>query len=126
MMSKYKNVSLYLLLLFVVACSGNKKELKEENKVLIAKGLYSFGPEAKTFTRCEDGKEFWLADSAKTVELAYHNFGFEKPYLPVYLEVEYHYIKSDTLTASANYDSTMVVTKLLKMSKEIPKGPCAP
>lgn len=73
----------------------------------------------------EDGKEYWVADSAKTLELAYHDLGFEKPYMPVYVEVEYHFIKSDTLAASAEYDSTMVVTKLLKISKEIPAGPCA-
>ncbi len=124
-MKNYKNVSIYVLMLFVFSCTGNKKELKEEIKIQVAKGLYSFGPEAKTFIRCEDGKEFWVADSAKTVELAYHNLEFEKPYTPVYLEVEFHFIKSDTLTTSANYDSTMVVSKLIKMSKEIPKGPCA-
>lgn len=116
--------SLTIILLFAMACTSNKKELKEETKIEIAKGLYAFGPELKTFTRCEDGKEYWVADSAKTLELAYHNLGFEKPYVPVYVEVEYHYIKSDTLAASANYDSTMVVTKLLKISKEIPTGPC--
>ena len=118
--------ALFILSLLALACTGDKKETQEETKVLTAKGLYSFGPELKTFTRCEDGKEYWLADSAKTVELAYQELGFEKPYLPVYMEVEYHFIKSDTLAASANYDSTMVVTKLLKMSKDIPKGPCSP
>lgn len=117
--------ALFILSLLALACTGDKKETQEETKVLTAKGLYSFGPELKTFTRCEDGKEYWLADSAKTVELAYQELGFEKPYLPVYVEVEYHFIKSDTLAASANYDSTMVVTKLLKMSKEIPMGPCS-
>ena len=119
-----KNKIVFGILLFTVACTGNKKESKVETRIQVAKGLYSFGPEVKSFTRCEDGKEYWVADSAKTLELAYHNLGFEKPYLPVYVEVEYHYIKSDTIAASANYDSTMVVTKLLKISKEIPKGPC--
>lgn len=110
--------------LFIVACTSNKKESAELGKVQIAKGLYSFGPEIKSFIDCEDGKEYWVADSAKTLELAYQNLGFEKPYMPVYIEVEHHYIKSDTLAASANYDSTMVVTKLLKISKQIPEGPC--
>ncbi len=119
------NPILLFALLFVMACTNNNKEVKEKTEIQVAKGLYSFGPEAKTFTPCENGKEYWVADSAKTLELAYHDLGFEKPYLPVYVEVEYHFIKSDTLTASARYDSTMVVTKLLKISKEIPKGPCA-
>jgi len=123
MMFKKKTLSLCILgiLLFAIACTGNKKETKEETKFQVAKGIYSFGPEVKSFTACKGGKEYWVADSAKTLELAYHNLEFEKPYLPVYIEVEYHFIKSDTLTASANYDSTMVVTKLLKISKEIPK-----
>ncbi len=108
------------IIFFMIACTGNKKEGVAENKTLIAKGLYSFGPELKTFIDCERGNEYWVADSAKMLELAYRNLEFEKPYIPVYVEVEYHYIKSDTLAASANYDSTMVVTKLLKISKQIP------
>lgn len=124
----FKEKIIYLTVLaaicFMVACTNNKKEPKGETNVMVAKGLYSFGPELKIFTDCNRGNEYWVADSAKTLELAYHNLGFEKPYMPVYIEVEYHYIKSDTIAASANYDSTMVVTKLLKISKEIPKGSC--
>jgi len=122
-----KNRIIYFVIcavLFVVSCTSNKEEAKEE-KIKVAKGLYSFGPEVKSFSSCDGSKEYWVADSAKTLELAYHELGFEKPYVPVYVEVEFHYIKSDTLAASANYDSTMVVTKLLKISKEIPAGPCA-
>jgi len=105
------------------ACNGEKKPEPEKVNP-VAKGLYSFGPEIKSFTNCDDGRAYWVADSAKTLELAYHNLGFEKPYMPVYIEVECHYIKSDTSAVYANYDSTMVVTKLLKISKEIPEGPC--
>ncbi|RZK50882.1 MAG: hypothetical protein EOO99_00880 [Pedobacter sp.] len=109
-----------------LACtSSDKKEIRNSDKTLIGKGLYSFGPELKFFFNCEDGKEYWVADSAKSLELAYHNLGFEKPYTPVYIEVEFHYVKSDTIAESANYDSTMVVTKVLKVSKEIPEGPCS-
>lgn len=126
-MLTYKKLffSAIALLLVFTACNGTKKEDQNGKKPMIARGLYSFGPELKSFTSCEDGKEYWVADSAKTLELAYYNLGFEKPYMPVYIEVEYHYIESDTLAASANYDSTMVVTKLLKISKQIPDGPCA-
>lgn len=122
---KLRNNIVLGVLLFAMGCTGNKNETKNETKIQVAKGLYSFGPEIKSFIYCETGKEYWVADSAKTLELAYHNLEFEKPYTPVYVEVEYHYIKSDTIAASANYDSTMVVTKLLKISKDIPKGPCA-
>ena len=111
------------LIVLVTACNRNQVEdNKDTSKVL--KGLYSFGPEIKSFTDCEEGREYWVADSAKTLELAYSNFNFEKPYEPVYIEVECHMIKSDSLMVSADFDSTMVVTKVLKITKEIPDGPC--
>lgn len=118
--------SILLFFLFVAmtsACNQKSEEEKKSNTKLI-KGLYSFGPEIKSFTDCEEGREYWVADSAKTLELAYSNFNFEKPYEPVYIEVECHFIKSDSLIVSADFDSTMVVTKLLKITKEIPDGPC--
>jgi len=113
----------FAVILLASACNRTKvEENKNESKTL--KGLYSYGPEIKSFTDCEEGKEYWVADSAKTLELAYSNFNFEKPYEPVYIEVECHMIKSDSLMISADFDSTMVVTKVLKITKEIPDGPC--
>lgn len=107
----------------VTAC--NRQEPKETNeKTMVIKGLYSYGPEMKSFADCEEGREYWVADSAKTLELAYSRMNFEKPYMPVYIEVECHLVKSDTAKISADYDSTMVVTKLLKITREIPEGPC--
>jgi len=118
--------SILLFFLFAMAISACNQKSGEEKKsdTKLIKGLYSFGPEIKSFTDCEEGREYWVADSAKTLELAYSNFNFEKPYEPVYIEVECHFIKSDSLIVSADFDSTMVVTKLLKMTKEIPDGPC--
>lgn len=112
-----------VILVVVVACNRKPAEVKGSN-VRIMKGLYSYGPELKSFTECEEGNEYWVADSAKTLELAYSNLGFEKPYEPVYIEAECHTVKSDSLSMSADFDSTMVVTKLLKITKEIPDGPC--
>jgi len=109
---------------FLWACSNNKGSEQEKGKSLTLKGLYSYGPEVKSFTDCDEGREYWVADSAKNLELEYVNLGFEKPYTPVYIEVECHLVKSDTTTVTGGYDSTMVVTKVLKMSKEIPEGPC--
>ncbi|HWW42858.1 hypothetical protein [Pedobacter sp.] len=112
-----------VLSLAVVACNRNTSEQKGSD-VKVIKGLYSFGPEIKSFTDCEEGSEYWVADSAKTLELAYSNLNFEKPYEPVYIEVEGRIVKSDSLTVSADFDSTLVVTKLIKITKEIPDGPC--
>lgn len=116
---------LTLLVAAFTACNRNPKPEDPKDKFVVAKGLYNFGPEVKSFTDCEEGREYWVADSAKTLELAYSNLGFEKPYVPVYIEVQCHFVKSDTTTVTGDYDSTMVVTKLLKISKQIPEGPCA-
>ena len=116
---------LLLAVSFVWACNNNNSEEQGKNKSLVLKGLYSFGPEVKSFTDCDEGREYWVADSAKNLELQYNNLGFEKPYTPVYIEVEAHMVKSNTSTVTGGYDSTMVVTKVLKISKEIPDGPCS-
>lgn len=113
-----------VLLLAVAACNRNSSD-KKNSDIKIIKGLYSYGPEIKSFTDCEEGSEYWVADSAKTLELAYSNLNFEKPYEPVYIEVEGKFVKSDSLTVSADFDSTLVVTKLIKLTKEIPDGPCS-
>lgn len=110
---------------FLMSCNNEDRSADKKDEFVVAKGLYSFGPEVKSFTDCEEGREFWVADSAKTLELAYNELGFEKPYTPVYVEVECRIVKSDTASVIGNYDSTMVVTKLLKISKEIPEGPCS-
>ncbi|RYE52924.1 MAG: hypothetical protein EOP48_15450 [Sphingobacteriales bacterium] len=117
---------LLILVIFstIVAACNRKPAEEEQRSPRTVRGLYSFGPEIKSFTDCEEGREYWVADSAKTLELAYSNFNFEKPYEPVYIEVECRIVKSDSLIVSADFDSTMVVTKVLKITKEIPEGPC--
>jgi len=119
-----KPLSLLILLAVVIVACNTKPVSVEKRTSRVIKGLYTYGPEMKSFTDCEEGNEYWVADSAKTLELAYSNFNFEKPYEPVYIEVECHVIKSDSLMVSADFDSTLVVTKLLKITKEIPDGPC--
>jgi copper homeostasis protein (lipoprotein) len=124
-MNFLKRTSLLLFILSVVFVACNRKDAdNQKNKTRIIKGLYSYGPEIKSFTDCEEGREYWVADSSKTLELGYSKFNFEKPYEPVYIEAECHVIKSDSLVVSADFDSTLVVTKLIKITKEIPDGPC--
>jgi copper homeostasis protein (lipoprotein) len=114
-----------VLLLSLAACGGNKKSADAKKETIVLKGLYSYGPEIRSFTECEESKEYWVIDSAQTLELAYNNLGFEKPYTPVYIEVECKLVKSDTTLVPADFDSTMVVTKLTRIDKKIPEGPCS-
>lgn len=126
-MKQYKKIGVFLSLsvIALVSCNNNSDSDINKSKTLIIKGLYSFGPEIKSFTECEEGREYWVVDSAKTLELEYSKFNFEKPYEPVYIEAQGYMSKSDTTSVSAGFDSTFVVTKLLKISKEIPDGPCS-
>lgn len=126
-MKSFKHTALFLFVMSVICAACNSQPAGgTKDNVKIIKGLYSYGPEIKSFTDCEEGREYWVADSAKTLELAYSKFNFEKPYEPVYIEAECHVIKSDSLVVSSEFDSTLVVTKLLKITKQIPDGPCNP
>lgn len=117
---------LFFLVVFfgmLSACNRNSSEEKIATP-RIMKGLYIFGPEFKTFTICKDGREFWVLDSVKSLELAYSNLNFEKPYEPVYVELE-GMVRESAGDVPNDYDSTFVVTKLIKISKTIPDGPCS-
>ncbi|QKJ33208.1 hypothetical protein HQ865_19340 [Mucilaginibacter mali] len=91
---------------------------------VVYRGLYSFGPEVKSFKDCKTGQEFWAADSSAKLELGYSQMNFEKPYEPVYVEVEGRKVKSGADGAASEFDSTMVVTKVVKMTRDIPKDMC--
>ena len=125
-MKLFKQAIVFVMLFGVALTACNRaKETVETSNSKIVKGLYSFGPEMKSFTLCEDGREYWVVDSVKNLELSYSNLNFEKPYEPVYVELQGYFAKSDTATVAADFDSTLVVTKVLKISKEIPDGPCS-
>ena len=123
----FKQAIVFVVLLgvAVTACNREKKAEGDKNNVKTVRGLYTFGPEMKSLTLCEDGREYWVADSVKNLELQYNKLGFEKPYQPVYVELEGFFAKSDTATLARDFDSTLVVTRVVKISKEIPDGPCA-
>lgn len=125
-MKLFKQATVFVMLSGVAITACNRAEkTAETSNIKTVKGLYSFGPEMKSFTLCDDGREYWVADSVKNLELSYSNLNFEKPYEPVYVELQGYFAKSDTATVSADFDSTLVVTKVLKISKEIPDGPCS-
>jgi copper homeostasis protein (lipoprotein) len=124
-MKNTKEITLLAVVLTLAFTACNRAEVADESsEVKVIKGLYSYGPEIRSFTDCDEGREYWVADSAKTLELAYNDLNFEKPYVPVYIEVEGRVVKSDSTTVTANFDSTLVVTKVLKLTTEIPDGLC--
>lgn len=118
---KFKITLFSICLLIFFSCSNNKGE--KDLEVQTFKGLYIFGPEFRTLTICRDGREYWVVDSSKVLEFNYAQLNFEKPYLPVYVEVEGRIIETNGKDPQ-DFDSTIVVTKLLKLTKEAPPGDC--
>jgi len=109
-----------LVTMSVFSCSNPGKSTKH----IVYKGVYSFGPEVRSFKDCENGREFWVTDSSKQLELKYSQLNFEKPYEPVYVEVEGLKMRSGKDGKGSEYDSTLVVKKLIKITKEIPVDMC--
>jgi copper homeostasis protein (lipoprotein) len=106
-----------LIITGMLACK-HKADKKETQTPNIFKGLYSFEPGAKTFRPCGSQTEFWVADSCAQLELKYTQLvSFEKTGEQVYIEAEGNKIKS---VAGAAFDSTLVVTKLINITKDIP------
>lgn len=109
----------FLVVIFCYACNRHNQQ---DTKVY--KGLYSFGLEVKSFKECSTGREYWVKDSSGKLELQYSNMNFEKPYEPVYVEVEALKRPSGEEGIGAEFDSTMVVTKVQKITREIPEDMC--
>jgi len=110
-----------ILVITVCSCNGNSNKTPAS---VVYKGVYSFGPEVKSFKDCDNGREFWVTDSSGQLELKYSQLNFEKPYEPVYVEVEGVKIHSGKEGMGSEYDSTLVVKKLIKITKEIPQDMC--
>jgi copper homeostasis protein (lipoprotein) len=113
----------FLFFIFIAVCSCKSKPATPP-KPVVYKGLYSFGPEIKSFKDCDNQQEFWVTDSSATLELQYSQMNFEKPYEPVYVEVEGVKLKSGKEGMGSEYDSTLVVKKVVKITKEIPQDMC--
>lgn len=109
------------ILALLCGCMCNRRGTAESK---VYKGLYSFGLEVKSFKECSTGREYWVKDSSGKLELQYSNMNFEKPYEPVYVEVEAMKMKSGQEGIGAEFDSTMVVTKVQKITREIPEDMC--
>ncbi|PWK75921.1 NlpE-like protein [Mucilaginibacter oryzae] len=117
-------IKIFVLLLVAVAATACNHHNDKEGREVVYKGLYSAGPEIKSFKDCDSGQEFWAVDSSAKLELQYSQLNFEKPYEPVYVEVEGIKSKSGKIGMGAEYDSTIVVKKVIKITKEIPQDVC--
>jgi len=115
---------LLFALLFAVLYSCQNKKAAKAKVAPVYKGLYSFGPEIKSFKQCNTGHEFWVTDSCAQLELKYSQLNAEHPNEPVYIEVNGYKLKSPKNGLGSDYDSVLIVKKLIKITKDIPKGSC--
>lgn len=124
--SKFKYVLTILVIAGMFSCK-NKTDKKEAAKPIF-KGLYTLSPEAKIFTDCATGKEYWVADSSAQLELKYwQEIPAEKPE-PVYIEVEGNIVPSNENDNGGHeeggYEKTLIVRKLITITKDIPQKGC--
>jgi hypothetical protein len=110
-----------IVILGLFSCNENSQKASE---LVVYKGVYSFGPEVKSFKDCDNGREFWVTDNSGQLELKYSQLNFEKPYEPVYVEVNGIKVRSGKDGLGSEYDSTLVVKKLIKITREIPQDMC--
>ncbi|GAB2988386.1 hypothetical protein GCM10027049_31270 [Mucilaginibacter puniceus] len=104
---------------FFPACKEKPKE--KTSQPIIYKGMYSFGAEDRSFKDCNGATTFWVVDSSNKLELEYSKLVVsEQPYVPVYIEVTGEKVPSVKGDANMAFDSTLVVYKVIKISKEIP------
>ncbi len=115
----------------VVACKSksNKEKQQEDGKKAelpgVFKGLYSLGPDIKSFKDCATGKAYWVADSTAQLELKYWQLvTSENKDQPVYIEAEGEIVPSNKDDADDAYANTLVVHKLITITKDIPAGIC--
>jgi len=110
--------------LAAVLCVYACKPKAADSKKQVYKGLYSFGPEVKSFKNCDDTHEYWVTDSSAKLELQYTQMNFEKPYEPVYVEVEGTKVPSGSEGKGSEFDSTLIVNRVIKITREIPQDIC--
>jgi len=113
---------LFLLMLIAFCATACKEKPKEEaSQPIIYKGVYTFGRDGKSFKDCNQERTFWVVDSSNKLELQYSQLIVsEQPDVPVYIEVTGEKVPSVKGDASAAFDSTLVVYKVIKITKEIP------
>lgn len=122
-------VSIYILGGLLIMAGLTACEYEGDKKVpegaIIYKGMFSLGPNYKTFKACGSTYEYWVAASPD-LELKYWEIiPHETPESPVYVEVEGVVAKSSpgddgAIGDAKGFDSTLVVKKILKIAKNIP------
>ncbi|MES2809094.1 MAG: hypothetical protein V4619_10740 [Bacteroidota bacterium] len=103
------------------SCKSKPDKKGDEQTPVTIKGIYTFEPGAKLFTPCGKSTQHWVVDSSAQLELQYsQQVSFEQKGLPVYVEVDGYFSNAITDTDGASYDRTLIVKKLIKITKDIP------
>ncbi len=96
----------------------------DQAKYTLYKGVYTAREEIKSFKDCDSGHEYWAADRSGKLESSYNKLNPEKTDMPVYVEVEGEKVKSGKVGKGYEFDSTLVVRKIIKITRDIPQDMC--
>jgi len=122
-----RSINYFLGLIFLIvllgACHNDNKKV-ERKKTVVIKGFFTFGPEAALFMECKTGREYWTADSSKKLELQYSQMNADRPYASAFVEVEGYFGPSVKEGPATAFDSTLTVTRLISIKKDMPKNAC--
>jgi copper homeostasis protein (lipoprotein) len=115
---------LFAVMIFIAvatSCKSKPDTKTEEAPAAIIKGVYVFDNSAKTFIACGQGTQYWATDSTAQLELKYTQLiPAEQLGQPVYIELEGYTMKSAVGTMGEAFDSTLVIKKLITITKDIP------
>jgi hypothetical protein len=115
-----QQIFLLTLIAFCV-CACMEKPKEKANQPIIYKGMYTFGRDGKSFKDCNGATTFWVVDSSNKLELQYSQLIVsEQQDMPVYIEVTGEKVPSVKGDGGVAFDSTLVVYKVVKITKEIP------
>ena len=117
------HLRIYLAIFIVVSvysCNG----FSDHTPHIMYKGVYTGGPMVKSFKDCDSGGEYLATDRSSGLDAQYEKLNTEKEYSPVYVELEGEKVKSGKEGIGSELDSTIIVKKVLKITREIPQDLC--
>lgn len=95
----------------------NEKD-QTTTEVKTDKGKLVLGHEARSFQPCGSEKVFWISDKTANLKQLYDELTLgEKPYTPIYAEIEYMDKGNASEGFPAEYESVYEVIKILKTEK---------
>lgn len=93
-------------------------ETMKNRKVKTLKGRLTLGHEANSFLPCESDQVFWVSDKTGKLKELYNELtAGEKPYTPIYAEIEFIDKGKVSEGFPAEYESVYEAVKIIRLTK---------